>query len=509
MPLKPIYWRIILVLAIAKLLFHLFTNINYGFHRDELLYLALGRHLDWGYWSNPPLIGWISAFVQMVLGDSMFAVRLLPSLFSTGILVLTCLMAREMGGGRYGQLLAGIGILFAVTFTRSGWLFQPVGVDMFFWTLLSYLILKYLNTEERRYLLYFGAAFGLGFLNKYSVVFFLFPLVVALLLTTQRRLLWSKSALWAALVAFVIVLPNLLWQYQHGFPVVTHMHELAESQLQNVHYKDFLLDQVLQNLPALILWFGGLYVLLFHPHGKNYRLVGYTFLICILTLLLLKGKSYYTLGIYPMMIAAGGAYFDTVLKTNWLRVAVPLLVIGLFLPFLPLAVPYLSVPKMVAYCKNIREQMGVETITRWEDGEVHPLPQDYADMLGWEELAQHVQTAYEQVPDKKRCLIFCENYGQAGAVERFAKNLPPVNSFSDSYRLWITPTTNADVLIYVNDEPGEDVQALFGKITVVGAIENIYAREFGTMVYLCHQPKQNFASFWKKSVQEVLSGEHQ
>lgn len=504
MPLKPIAWRIIFAIAAAKLLFHLFTNVNYGFHRDEMLYLALGRHLDVGYWSNPPLLGWIAALIQTVLGDSMFATRLIPSLFSTGILILTALMAREMGGGRYAQFLAGICILFAVTFTRSGWLFQPVGVDMFFWTLFCYLLLRYLNTEDRRYLLYFGIAFGFGFLNKYSVIFFLFALIIGLLLTPYRKVLWSKSALVAAAVGLLIISPNLIWQYQHGFPVTTHMRELAANQLVNVKYTDFLMDQFLDNLPALIIWLGGLIYLLFYKESQRYRLLGFTFIITIMTLLLLKGKSYYTLGIYPLVIAAGGVYFEKILSQTWLRVALPVLVAGLFLPLLPLATPYISVAKMVDYCKYIREEIGVEGITKWEDGKVYPLPQDYADMLGWKELAQLVQKAYDQVEDKNRCLIYCENYGQAGAVELFAKNLPPINSFSDSYRLWIQKETNADIFIYVNDELGEDVQALFADIQAIGKIETPYAREYGTTVYLCQQPRRPFGELWARRVKEVL-----
>lgn len=509
MPTKPIYWRIIIALAAAKLLFHLFTNINYGFHRDEMLYLALGRHLDWGYWSNPPLIGWIAAFIQTVLGDSMFAVRLIPSLLSTSILVLCALMAREMGAGRYGQFLAGVCILFAISFTRSGWLFQPVGIDIFFWTLFCYLILKYLNTKEKRYLLYFGLAFGLGFLNKYSVVFFLFALVIGLLFTSYRRILWSKSALWAALIALVVMAPNLIWQYVHGFPVVAHMRELSENQLKNVKYADFLLDQVLTNLPALLVWLGGLVFLFLYQEGKKYRLLAWTFVFTILTLLLLKGKSYYTMGMYPVMIAAGGAYFDKILKMNGLRAALPIITVIIFLPLLPVGVPYLSVPKMVNYCKFLSEKIGIETITRWEDGQTYPLPQDYADMLGWEELAQHVKTAYHGVNDKSKCFIYCENYGQAGAVELFNKDLPPVNSFSDSYRLWMQTDTNADIFIYVNDELGEDIQALFADIKLIGKVENPYARERGTSVYLCRQPRQSFAALWKQRVQEVLSGQEE
>ncbi|MFN7116326.1 MAG: ArnT family glycosyltransferase [Saprospiraceae bacterium] len=504
MPLKLIAWRIILLLAAAKLLFHLFTNVNYGFHRDEMLYLALGRHLDFGYWSNPPLVGWIAAFIQAVLGDSMFAVRLIPSLFSTGILILTCLMAREMGGGRYAQLLAGLSILLTISFTRSGWLFQPVGVDMFFWTLFCYLVLRYLNTENPRYLLGFGVAFGFGFLNKYLVLFFLLALLIGLLLTPHRRVLWSKYTLGAVLIAAIIILPNFIWQYQYGFPVVTHMRELSETQLANVQYADFLLDQVLANLPIAIIWVGGLIYLLLYKKSKPYRLLAYIFITTIVLFLLLKGKSYYTLGIYPVMIGAGGVYFEKILQPIWLKVALPILIAALFFPLLPLGVPYLSIPKMVAYCNNLRENWGIDGATRWEDGEIHPLPQDYADMLGWEELAQHVTNAYARVPDKSRCLIYCENYGQAGAVELFAKNLPPVNSFNDSYRLWIQEDTNADVLIYVNDELGEDVQALFADIQMIGKIENAYARERGTTVYLCQQPRQPFGSLWKRRVQEVL-----
>jgi hypothetical protein len=130
-------------------------------------------------------------------------------------------------------------------------------------------------------------------------------------------------------------------------------------------------------------------------------------------------------------------------------------------------------------------------------------------MLGWEELAQHVKTAYNEVNDKSKCLIYCENYGQAGAVELFDKDLPRVNSLSDSYRLWMQLNTNADILIYVNDELGEDIQSLFEDIKLIGKVENPYARERGTSVYLCQQPRQPFGALWKRRVQEVLSGQEE
>ncbi|MBK7872037.1 MAG: glycosyltransferase family 39 protein [Saprospiraceae bacterium] len=242
----------------SKARFHLFTNVNYGFQRDAYLYLALGRHLDFGYWSNPPLIGWIAWFIQTFLGDSMFVVRLIPNILSTCVLILTALIAREMGGNKYAQFLAAFGMLVSPALVRSSWLFQPVVVDIFFWALCIYFIIKYLRSEDKQNILYFGIAFGFGLLNKYNIAFLLFALIPALLVTPHRKLLWQRQTLWAALIALAIVLPNLIWQYAHDFPVATHMQELARNQLVNVSPFNFVMDQLLMTITTLILWIPGL-----------------------------------------------------------------------------------------------------------------------------------------------------------------------------------------------------------------------------------------------------------
>ncbi|MDX1940354.1 MAG: glycosyltransferase family 39 protein [Saprospiraceae bacterium] len=505
--LPKIEWAVILSVAAAKLIFHLFTNVNYGFHRDEMLYLALGRHLDAGYWSNPPLIGWIAWFIQAFLSDSMFAVRLVPSLLGTSILIITALIAREMGGGKYAQFLAAFGMLVSPALVRSSWLFQPVIIDVFFWTFSTYFIIKYLQSKEKQNIIYFGITIGLGLLNKYNLAFLLFALVPALLVTPHRTLLWQRQTLWAVLIALLIFAPNLIWQYTHDFPVITHMQELARNQLVNVSSFDFIIDQFLINISTNILWIPALFFLFFNQKMQSFRLIGWLFIFTIVIYLILHGKSYYTIGIFPMMIAAGTIFWENLSSKIWLRTLIPVLMLSLLIPILPLGIPFLSVPKMAGYCKYLAEDIGLDFATRWEDGEQHALPQDYADMLGWSELAQHTIKAYEQVEDKNRVLIYAENYGQAGAIELFAKDkrLPSVNSFSDSYRLWIQKETNANTLIYVNDELGEDVQRIFADIQIIGKIENPYARERGTTVYLCQKPQGNFGSFWKIRVAEVLA----
>ncbi|MCB9289063.1 MAG: glycosyltransferase family 39 protein [Lewinellaceae bacterium] len=502
-PLTPVFFPGLLFLVLVKLLLHAYTNTLWSFHRDEFLYWALGRHLDWGYWSNPPLIGWVSALLQATVGDSLFAIRLFPMLVSCALIVLIVFMARELGAGRYGQFLAGAGMLLTPANLRPGMLFQPVMPDIFFWALLAYLVILYINTENRRYILFFGLVFGLSFLNKYSTVFALSGIAGALLLSPYRRVLWSKEAGLSALLALVVIFPNLIWQYSHGFPVVTHMQELAENQLANVRISDFLTAQLFMNMPVIPVWVAGL-IWFFLPANRRYRLIGWYFVLVFVLLLLLRGKAYYTLGLYPPLIAAGGVWWEQVVQKAWLRVALPVLTALILLPALPLGLPVLPLPKMMQYCSYLVNKVGFDGPMRWEDGRIHPLPQDYADMMGWKELGQLAIKAC-QMADEQEVLLYCENYGEAGAVDYYGqgRGIPPAVSFSDSYRLWLPRNISANALIYVNNELGEDVEALFEDIQLVGSVTSPHARERGTSVFLCRQPVRPFPEFWEERVAEV------
>ncbi len=502
--LPPVFWEGIAAVAVVKLLIHLYANQYYGFHRDEFLYLALGKHLSWGYWSNPPLIGWLSALVQATLGGSVLALRLVPALVGTALVLLTGLTARELGGGRYAQVLAAVVALLSPAHLRSSLMFMPVIIDIFFWAALAFLILRYLNTEHRRYLLYFGLVFGLSLLNKYSTVFFLLPLLGALLLTPYRRLLWKPATGGAALLALAVFLPNLIWQYQHGFPVITHMQGLAEEQLVHVDPVDFMVSQLLMNLPSCFVWLAGLWWL-FSAAGRPYRLLGIHFLLALALLLLLRGKSYYTLGLYPLLMAAGSVFWEEKVRRPAFRWAVPAAILAFQLPILPLGLPLLPLPDMVEYCRQLRDKYGLEGPMRWEDGRLYRLPQDYADMFGWDELFEATLAAYEKARSNGEVLIYGEGYWEAGIISHYgpAHGLPEAVSFSDSFRLWVPDSTNARTLIYINDELGEDVKELFADIEIVGGIEHPYARERGTKVYLCRNPRQPVGPFWAKRVAQV------
>lgn len=501
--LPPIAWLPILLMVILKLLVHLLIIEEYGFHRDEFLYLALGKHPDWGFWSNPPLIGWLSAIVQNTLGGDIWAIRLIPVLAVSSIVVMIALMAREMGGGTYAQTLAAIAAVASPSHLRMGHMFQPVSIDVAFWTIFCLLILKYFNTSNKKYLLYFGVAFGFGMLNKYMVGFFLIALLLVLPFSPHRKLLWSKHTLYAALIAFVIILPNLIWQYSYNFPVVTHMNELTTNQLSNVSYFNFLKDQLFKHPPAMIIWIPGLIYLFRAPEAKAYRLLGWLFIAVILIFLVSKGKSYYTLGIFPVLLSAGAVWWEKIAKALWVKITIPILIVALLIPLLPVALPIVPLQKAPAYYKWYADNLGMDGILRWEDGELHELPQDYADMTGWREIADLVTLAYQKAASPDSILIYGDHYGIAGAINHFAPELPEAHCFSDTYMIWTSDNLAVNSLIYVNKELGEDVAAFFEKITLIGRIDNPISRQFGESIYLCEQPKGDFSEAWKERVHGV------
>jgi Dolichyl-phosphate-mannose-protein mannosyltransferase len=494
--------KVPLSFAGIKLLLHLATNTHYGFHRDELLYLALGKHLDWGYWSNPPFIGFVSFVNQSLFGGSLFATRLVPALFGAGLLFFTCLIAKDLGGKKFAQILTGLAMMGSIAYLRSSHMFMPVIIDVFFWTLSAWVVIRYLKSNENKWLLWLGVAIGIGFMNKYSVFFLLLALGIAFLLTPERKVFLKKHTWMGLGIALAIVLPNLLWQWQYNFPVIYHFSILAETQLTAVNPLIFLLDQFLMHFWGFLVWIPGLIFLLGNRAMKQFRVIGWTFVITLLIFLALSGKNYYTLGAYPMLMAAGGVFWEKRLAAVWKRWALAGFVLAANLPLLPTGLPVLSMKQSLAYFDFMVHKLGITSATRWERGNVEPLPQDYADMLGWQEIAALVDQAAAQVQDPATLFLYCENYGQAGAVQRFSTfpGLPPPVSFADSYRLWAPDTlpSIARTMIYVNDEVGEDVQALFTRIDLMGEVTNPNARERGTKIYLCREPKTGFDVFWKE-----------
>lgn len=500
---------LIFALALLKIGFHLYFHDMLEPHRDELLYFSLGTHPAGGYASVPPMIGILAFLLMKTIGFSALAIKILPALLGGVMIWLTARLTEQLGGSWFAQILAAVGIFLAPIFIRPFYLYQPVVFDIFFWTLLFYLTIRYLNTHQQKYLLYLGVAAGFAILNKHLVVLQLGSLCIAFLLSAERKVLTQKSFLYAILLCIIIASPNIIWQLSHGLSSIKHIGALNKHQLVHLSRVNFLKDQLMMPGIFFLLTCAGLLALLFYQKLSKYRLLGITILLIIGILFAAKGKGYYTAGVFPLALAAGAVWWESFLKQWYFRVALTGVLVGLSIFLIPIGIPTDTPENLAVHFKNFAPKYGMEGMLRHEDGKIHALPQDYADMLGWEELAKITSNAYNQAPNKNNVLIYCENYGQASAVNILGKKygLPEPVSFSDNYYYWFPRKLPAstDTFIYINDELGEDINKLFADVKLVGKIRNPLAREYGTQVYLCQQPRTSFSQFWSERVAELES----
>jgi len=490
----------IAALALFNVILHLVFSFNLEYQRDELLYFSLGLHPSFGYATVPPLTGWIAMIMQNIFGYSLFAVRFFPALLSGLMVFLMSGLAKELGGSGYSRILAAIGIIISTFGLRTFLLFQPVHIDLILWTLSFYLITKFINTSSGKYLILFGITAGLALLNKYLIGLLFLSFLVIIPFTCYRDIFRNRKFWYGILAGTLIFLPNIIWQIANGLPVINHFAELRRTQLVNVSQGAFLLEQIAIPAAASFLTIAGILFLLINKNARKYRFLGVAAIIVIITLMILHGKSYYTQGVFPFLIAAGAVSWERLLRKTWSRIILAAFIIIITLPVVPIGVPVFKTDRLIKYFNYMGSNYGMDFVRRFEDNSIHSLPQDYADMLGWEELTALANKAWQMVPDKKSGFIYCENYGQAGAITIIGKKygLPEAVSFNESFRYWIPMEFNPDItsLIYINDELGDDVNALFAKITKVGSISNPDAREYGTAVYLCENPVTSFNKFW-------------
>ncbi len=372
---------------------------------------------------------------------------------STSIII--GLAVKELGGKKIAIILASFAYLLSPSYLHVNALFQPVAFNHFYWLLSGYLILVMIRRNNPKIWIWIGLVFGLAFLNKYSIVFLIVSFALSLLISKHRHLYASKFFGFGLIIGFVIILPNLLWQYNHNWPVLMHMAELRETQLVHVQYSDFLFNQILMNAQALLIWLGALLVLLFYKKEKQFRLFGLMYLFVILLLLLGSGKSYYTLGIYPILFVFG-AYFAEKYITKFL---IPITVFAVLSMFFALYVSlsFDGIP-ITTFEKALKKDA-----FRWEDGQYHDLPQDMADMTGWKEIGETVTDIYNGLDpaEKDNCAVFCYHYGQAGAVMFYGKkvDIPQPISYNGSFVFWSPDQLDKDFVILVHfddDNPGEN-----------------------------------------------------
>jgi 4-amino-4-deoxy-L-arabinose transferase-like glycosyltransferase len=438
----------------------------YEFHRDEFLYMAMGEHLRLFRMDFPPFIAMLSEIARGLLGDSLFAVRFFPALFSAGVMALAALIARELGGGRFAQGLAMLCVLCNPLFMRSGTLFQPVVFDQFWWTLGLYALVMWSKEPAPRWWLVFGAASTLGLLSKYSILVFGLAVLLALAVTPARRALKTPWPWAAAAMAFVIGSPSIIGQIRLGLPILDQMGDLRSAQLARVTPLEFLMEHLLWNPAAGIVLFVGLAALVGSKRFRPFGLVGWSCLWALILLVVLRGKPYYAGPVHATLFAAGAVVLEGLRIPRWgavLRWGSVTAVVAWGMLTLPLGFPVLPPPRMEAYVTAL----GVEGARTTNVGEIERLPQDYADMLGWEEFVESVAGVYHGLlpEDREHAVIFASNYGEAGAIDFYGPRhgLPKAVAIVGTYWFFGPGDKPGDVTIVVGlsrDEIGDHFSTL-------------------------------------------------
>lgn len=432
-----------LAVALAAFALHALLIDQYGWFRDEFYYVVCGERLAFGYVDHPPLVALIARLTRAVLGDSLAALRL-PSIAAGALVVLGCgLLAREMGGNRFAQLLAALCALVAPVYLFLFHIFSMNSFDALFWTAAALVVARILKTGQARLWPLFGGLAGLGLLNKHSMLFFGFGLAAGLLLTRERVHLRSPWFWLGGSIAAAIFLPHVLWQAAHGWPTLEFIRNATLNKNVALSPVDFAAEQVLQMHPlTLPVWLGGLLWLLFSRQGRPFRVFGIMYLAIAAVLISQSSKAYYLAPAYPMLFAAGSTAIASRLAGLASARARAAVAAGMIVvlaaggaALAPLTLPVLPAQRLMSYLQTL----GIE-VSAGERHRMGDLPQHFADMHGWDAMLDEIGRVYETLPAGERAgtRVFGQNYGEAGAVDVLGRprGLPRAVSGHNNYFLW-------------------------------------------------------------------------
>ena len=494
---------ILAVTATTKLLIHLAGIWRYGAFRDELYYMACGEHLAWGYVDQPPLIALLAWLVRHVFGSSLFAIRIGCVVAGVAVVYFTGILARELGGGWFAQFLAAISILFAPGYLAFDSFFSMNAFEPVFCLFCGWIAVRIVNGASPRWWLAFGVLGGLGVENKHSMLVFGFGLVAGLILSGQWRLFRSKWVWIGGAIALLLFFPNLLWEARHGWPQIQVVRNAQLYKNVPISPLRFLAEQILFLGPlSLPIWLGGLFWL-FTREGKRFRFFGWAYLIALAAFIGGHGKSYYPLPVYPLLLAAGGVAFEQLTAQReraWGRYAYPALLVvgGLFM--IPFGVPVLPVDTFLRYAQMLPYS---KSVTTERDAAGAELPQLYADMFGWDNLAITVARVYRSLPpaEQASCAILGGNYGEAGAIDYYgpALGLPKAVGGHNSYYDW-GPRGYSGACTIVFGEQSTEFIELFADVHLAATADNTHAmpNEQHIPVYVCRKPVAPLSVLWPR-----------
>jgi 4-amino-4-deoxy-L-arabinose transferase-like glycosyltransferase len=488
-----------LILALVLLAIHMLINGHYGFFRDELYFIVCGDRPAWGYVDQPPLIPLIASWSHALFGNFLTGFRLAPALAMTASVALTAEFARLNGGGRFAQWLAGLCILAGGIFLFDGLVLATDMLQALTWLAASWCLVKLMQTGDERWWLGFGIVAGISLLSKYLFAFYLVALLPGILLTPLRRSLARPWIYAGAAICLVMVLPNILWQQQQGWPFLQLGAAGAGGKNLALSPLAFFAQQFLLIGPlAAPVWLAGLWTAAVRPAHPGYRIFAIAYGILCLVFIASHGKDYYLAPIYPTLLGFGAVAIERWLTNLAARRAVLIAIAAAGAFFAPLAVPVLPVETYIAFARTFGF---APSVLATEHQKLSVLPQQFADMFGWPEMAASIAAVYDRLPPAERAqaVFFGQNYGEAAAIDIFGKTLglPPAISAHNNYFLWGPRGHDGSVMIVIGGNLAM-MKSLFRSVTQAGTINTPYAMPYETNqpIYVLRGLKEPMAVLW-------------
>ena len=463
-------------------------NSDYDLHSDELLYLDQANHLAWGYFSVPPFISWTSCLIHL-FGGSLFWIKFFPTLFGALTIVVVWKAVEALGGRLFALVLSATGVLFSALLLLNNF-YQPNSFEVLCWTALYFAMIKFFKTDNLQWIYIAALIFGVGFLNKYNIIFLIIGFLPALIMTRQRRLFTKKELYFSILLGLVLIFPNLLWQYNNDFPFIQHLDELKSSQLDHVSRFDFIKFQALFFLGALPVIISALYALLFYKPFEKYKVFFWVMVFTLFVFIYFRANSYYAMGLYPIFISFGAVFLGNILTKGWrkyLQGALILLPILLFIPVHNVVIFTNKTPEY--FLSKIQKHQNSDLLRR-ENGYSHPLYQDFVVMLGWKELTVKVDSICSELPNLDKTLILCDDYGQSGAINYYTTNKKiTAHSFHEPCIDWVPLDKKISNVVLVKspydmDRNRTKESPLFDTVYLAGKRINHFAREDTIFIYV-------------------------
>ena len=478
----------------------MWANGDYDYHRDELYFIVCGQRPDWGYVDQPPLVPLLASLMHALFPDSLTMFRLIPALAHAGTVALTAETARKLGGGNWAQLLAGMAAFLCPLLLAFGTIFYTDSLQPIAWLFCAYALISIIRDGNERWWLPMGLVIGLAFMAKYIIQFWVVALLIGLLLTSARGRLARPGPYVAAVAAALIVLPNLLWQWDHGWPFLELATAVAEG--KNAVYAPwtFVLIQMRDLNPVTApIWLAGLAAFAFWDRFADLRAIAIAYLLLLVAMIVLHAKSYFSSGAYPVLFAGGAVALEAWLTSRRVRAALLVGFVLLSVPLLPFVVPLLPIERFAAY----QDFLGLAPEGTDKNRALGRLPQFYAEMSGWRELAALVGHAYQSLSPEERAdaVFFADNYGEAAAVDIFAKpwGLPPSIGAHNNYYLWGPRGHTGDVVIHLGGRR-EDLLKVYASVEAMGETDNPWALPFetGQTIWICRGRFRKLDEDWSK-----------